>query len=131
MKKLYRKLTRDDVACFFDRQDISWGDNWVTTLEQGLNDCDTLVLILSPGFCNSEWAILERTSVMAEDLAGLKSKIRPLLLEPCADLIPRFLKPIQFIDVCTDAKFEAEYPKICEALGGTSGLDAEKVDRNS
>jgi tetratricopeptide (TPR) repeat protein len=65
----------------------------------------------------SKWVELERTSAMADDPAGLKRKMRPLLLRPCE--VPRFLKPIQLVDVSTAALFEQNYPRICGDLGGT------------
>ena len=113
VRELYRRLKRDGVECFFDKESIGWGDNWVLELEKGLDECTFIVLILTPGFCRSEWAKLERTSVMADDPAGMKKKIRPLLLKECNDDMPRFLKPIQYIDVTTSETFEKDYPSIC------------------
>ncbi len=34
---LYRRLTRDGVSCFFDRESIAWGANWVIELEKGID----------------------------------------------------------------------------------------------
>ncbi|HLC16886.1 MAG TPA: toll/interleukin-1 receptor domain-containing protein [Thermodesulfovibrionia bacterium] len=122
VKKLYQRLYRDGVELFFDQVSIEWGQNWVLELEKGLDMCEHVVFVLTPDFCNaSEWDKVERTNVMADDPAQIKRKFRPLLLKPCIDLetFPRFLKAINYIDVTTDEKFEAEYPKICKALGGT------------
>ena len=123
VEDFYNRLTHDGVECFFDRESIKWGDNWVIALEKGLDECEIIVLILSPEFCTSEWTKLERSSFMAEDAAGLRKKIRPLLLKKCDKLIPRFLKPVQRIDVSTPAKFERKYPDICRALGGTPCIE--------
>jgi tetratricopeptide (TPR) repeat protein len=119
VKDLYRRLTRDGVDCFFDKESIEWGANWVIELENGIDVSDNIILVLSPDFCRSEWTKIERTSSMADDPGGLKKRLRPLLLEPCGDLLPRFLKPIQHIDVSTPEKFDAAYPKICQSLGAT------------
>jgi hypothetical protein len=118
VEKLYTRLTRDGVSCFFDKKSIAWGDNWVTRLENGIDECDNVLLILSPAYCQSEWSKLERTGAIADDPAAVEKKIRPLLLEPCTDLLPIFLKPIQFLDISSNSKFEKEYPKICTELGG-------------
>ena len=37
---LYRLLTRDGVSCFFDRESIAWGANWIIELEKGIDDCE-------------------------------------------------------------------------------------------
>jgi len=62
----------------------------------------------------------ERTSAMADDPAGLKRKMRPLLLRPCE--VPRFLKPIQLIDVSTAALFEENYRRLLREAGPVDRL---------
>ena len=128
--ELYRRLTRDGVDCFFDKESIAWGANWVIELEKGIDECEVIVLVLSPDFCRSEWTGIERTSSMVDDPNNLKRKLRPLLLEPCGDLLPRFLKPIQPIDVSTTEKFEKNYPKICRQLGGSVIEEVRISDKN-
>ena len=131
VKKLYRRLTRDGVTCFFDKESIAWGTNWVIALEKGIDVCEVIILVLSPDFCQSEWARLERTSSIADDPEGVKRKLRPLLLEPCDDTLPRFLKQIQKIDVSSPEKFEEVYPKICHELGGTVIEESHLGDRRN
>ena len=93
------------MSCFFDAESIGWGDNWVRALERAIDECEQIVFVLSPDFCNSEWVEVERTSSMADDGAGLKRKVRPLMLRDCRDLptFPRFLKHVQAVDVSTTA----------------------------
>ena len=130
VKELYKRLTRDKVNCFFDKESIEWGSNFVVELEKGLDECEIVVPVLTSAYCNSKWSELERTSVVADDPENIKRKMRPLLLENCIDLIPRFLKPIQSIDVTTNEKFEDEYLRICRALGGVPpDPDLDKPDR--
>lgn len=119
VEKLFKRLTSDRVDCFFDKESIAWGANWYLELEKGIDAADCIVLILSPDFCQSEWTSIEQSSARLKDPAGLKRKIRPLLLEPCDDHVPPFLKTIQQIDVSTNDLFEKNYPKICRELGGT------------
>lgn len=129
VRDLYRRLKGAGVECFFDRESIDWGDNWVLKLEKGLDECDFIVPILTPEFCKSQWAQLERTSYMTDDPAGLKKKMRPLLLKECKAELPRFLKPIQYIDVSSKEKLEMNYPKICQQLGGVYVEEEETMDR--
>src|SRR6516165_1672881 len=100
VRELYRRLTRDGVSCFFDIESIGWGQNWVRALERALDECEFVVFVLSPDFCNSEWAEVERTSIAA-DLNALSRKVRPLMLRSCLDLptFPRFLRQVESIDV--------------------------------
>jgi len=123
VRELHRRLRRDGLTCFFDEKSIEWGENFVVSLERGIDECEFFVAVLSPEFVQSKWVELERTSAMADDPAGLKRKMRPLLLRPCE--VPRFLKPSQLIDVSTAALFEENYPRICQRLGGTVRPDPE------
>ncbi|ETR68219.1 MAG: hypothetical protein OMM_10746, partial [Candidatus Magnetoglobus multicellularis str. Araruama] len=104
VEELYRRLVRDGVSCFFDKSSILWGDNWVMALEKGLDQADFLVMVLSPHYIESEWGKLEYTTTMLDDPNNVKRKMKPLLLTHCD--IPRFLKPIQLIDVSSSALFE-------------------------
>jgi tetratricopeptide (TPR) repeat protein len=131
VRELYRRLTRDGVSCFFDIASIGWGENWVRALERALDECQYVVFVLSPDFCNSEWVEVERTSNIADDPGGRKRKVRPLMLHPCSHLetFPRFLRQTQTIDVSTTALFEQNYPRICRELGGILRDDAAVSDR--
>ncbi len=130
VSKLYRRLTRDGVSCFLDEKSIHWGDNCVLTLEEGLNGCEYFVPILSPDFCESKWVLIERTSILADDPANEKRKVRPLMLRSCRHL-PSFLKQVQSIDVSTDALFDANYEKICRDLGGVPQVQLDHLDRTA
>jgi tetratricopeptide (TPR) repeat protein len=123
VRELHRRLRRDGLVCFFDEESIEWGANFVVSLERGIDECEYFVAVLSPEFVQSKWVELERTSAMTDDPAGLERKMRPLLLRPCE--VPRFLKPIQLIDVSSAALFEENYPRICGGLGGTVRPDPE------
>ncbi len=129
VRELYHRLTRDGVSCFFDIESIGWGQNWVRALERALDECEFVVFILSPDFCNSEWVEVERSSI-ADDPGALRRKVRPLMLRPCLDLptFPRFLRHVQMIDVSTDENFEKNYPRICHDLGGTLDPSEAKLD---
>src|SRR4051812_45744666 len=131
VREVYRRLTRDGVSCFFDIESIGWGSNWVKALERALDECEFIVFVLSPDFCNSEWAEVERTSSLADDPAGLNRKVRPLMLRACRHLptFPRFLRQLQDIDVSTTELFEHNYRRICEDFGGVVREDFILVDR--
>src|SRR5215469_3691093 len=128
VRELYRRLTRDCVSCFFDSESIKLGHNWVLALERALDECEFVVLVLSPDFCNSEWVKVERTSRIARDPAGIDGRMIPLMLRPCP-VLPTFLCHLQSIDVSTNAAFEANYPRICRELGGTLRDDRVVDDR--
>ncbi len=133
VRELYRRLTRDGVSCFLDEKSIGWGDNWVRALERAVDECESIVFVLSPDFCDSKWVEVERTSSMADDPAALKRKVLPLKLIACSHLptFPRFLRQAQTIDVTTPANFETNYEQICRGLGGVPQTHLDQPDRTT
>ncbi len=109
--KLYRKLTENGIDCFFDKISIEWGDNWVKSLEEGLEECESVILCLSPSFNASSWTSLERTSVTA---SITERKLLPLVIKKCA--IPKLLSPIKYLDISSTKKFNDNFPTICKKL---------------
>ncbi len=117
--ELFRRLTRDGLDCYFDKESIAWGARRVVDLENGLLESDVVVLVLSTDFCCNEWYRIEFTMEMVGTAADFRQKLRPLLLEPCKEDLSRFLRPSHYVDVSTDDRFEEAYPGFCRALGGT------------
>ena len=62
------------MDCFFDKESITWDANRVVELENGLDECEVLVLVLSPDFCRSEWPRVESSNAIVDDPAGLRRK---------------------------------------------------------
>ena len=130
VKKLYRRLTGNGVCCFFDKESNFCSDDRALDLEDGLNQCDKIVLVLSPDFCSSEWTKIESSDAIMNDPAGLRRKLRPLILKPCEKDISWLIRGHRHIDVSTVDKFEEEYPMICAALGGNVEISDRPADRN-
>ena len=115
-KDLFERLSSDGVNCFFDKETIQWGDNWILSLAEALAKADYVILIISRNYITSKWTTYESTIAMIDDPNGETRKIRPLLLDDCE--LPNRLKTIQYIDVSSKELFEKNYPTICTELGG-------------
>ncbi|MGE5339954.1 MAG: AAA family ATPase [Candidatus Omnitrophota bacterium] len=121
--ELYHRLTRDGIQCFFAKELLHWGDNWVQVLKKGIEESDYIVPIMTPDYFHSKWIREELAAIMNEDQTEFKKEIRPLLLKECE--LPYFLTPILYIDVSSAEKFEMNYPAI---LLGLSEAPKERVD---
>jgi tetratricopeptide (TPR) repeat protein len=129
VRQLYERLKQDGVDCFLDREDIDWGANWVEALEKALDECEFIVPVLTPDYCQSQWSQKERTAYMAKYLTRKKNKIKPLLLKECGEELPSFLWDIQTIDISSKEKFKKNYPRICRELGGVYiDRDAQRME---
>ena len=131
VKRLYRMLAGEGVECFFEKESIAWGTDRIVDLEKGLEECEVVILVLSPDFCFTEWPRIEFTMEMVGDAERFSQKLQLLLLEPCEEHLTRFLRNRQYIDASTDEKFKEAYPRVCRAFGGTVTKKAETVDLNS
>ncbi|MDJ0915146.1 MAG: toll/interleukin-1 receptor domain-containing protein [Desulfobacterales bacterium] len=131
VKELYHRLSNEDVACFFDKESTTWNTNQVVALENGLDECEVIILVLSPDFCRTEWPRIESTSVLVNDPASFSRKLQLLLLKPCEKYLSGFLRECQPIDVSADDKFEAAYTRICRDLVGTFTKKDPAVDQDN
>ena len=51
----YRAFTGTELRCFFDLEDIKGMDDWRHRLLAGLRQSQLLLLVLSPGYLDSEY----------------------------------------------------------------------------
>jgi F-box protein 11 len=54
-----RAQTGEEFAIFQDRTDIAWGQNWQQRITQALDTVTLLLVIITPGFFNSEYCRTE------------------------------------------------------------------------
>jgi DNA-binding transcriptional regulator LsrR (DeoR family) len=118
-RQLYRRLTQDGIDCFFDKESIDIGENWLDRLEAELTACEFLLLVISPDFLSSRWSAIERSAVMTRDSDSVQAKIIPLIRRSAS--LPAFLNALQAVDVSTTERFDQNYPKLCSRLGAVSG----------
>jgi hypothetical protein len=120
VRTLYTRFERDGISCFFDQESVEWGENWVLALDQALDDCRWLVLVLSPAFLESGWTAEQWSAVMAMD----RERILPILRADC-DELPAFLRTIRHLPCRDDDEFEAAYAIMARKLRpAPSELDA-------
>ena len=99
MLKTFFRLARDGVECFFDQSPLNGEETGSPLSKKPSINAGILLSYYQTALLHREWGRLEWTSAIADDPVGLQRKIRPLLLNPCD--VPRFLKPLQVIDVTT------------------------------
>ncbi|MBI4613507.1 MAG: toll/interleukin-1 receptor domain-containing protein [Planctomycetes bacterium] len=113
-RSLFERLRQDGASCFFAEESIPWGENIPPSIEEALDASRHVVILLSSNYVKSGWALIERSSPMMDDPANLERRLLPLFVRDCE--IPRFLKPIKYLDCRTRKKFEEAYPKILATL---------------
>ena len=112
-RKLALSLAQLGVAVWIDTEDIPIGVNWSTAIQEGLNICDTMIVIVTPDSMASKNVAAEWQTFYDEG-----KSIVPLLLKETDDkLIHYQLRRIQRIDFrawITD--FNSPFAQLCRGL---------------
>jgi CheY-like chemotaxis protein len=89
---LARKLTADGLRVWLDKWIIKPGDIIGQSIEEGLQNSRTLVLLMSKAAFASDWVALERHTLLFRDPTNRNRRFIPVLIEDCQipDLIAQF-----------------------------------------
>ena len=117
--RLYRRLRRFRVAgrplrIFFAPAALTVGRSIPHALSEALENCQHLVVIMSPAWLSSEWCRLEQEVATWRDPAATRRVVVPLLLETCS--LPTVLQRLQYIDFRDQSRFEASLRELVRAL---------------
>jgi hypothetical protein len=80
-----------DLECWVDQYEIDFGDNFVSKINDGLEQCRAVLLVLSAKAVESDWCRKEWTYALNE------GKLIPVLYEECR--IPALLKTVVYCDM--------------------------------
>jgi hypothetical protein len=81
---------------WLDEWEIKIGESIPSKIARGLDDCDAVVVLLSPHSVNSGWVEREWQSIYWDEVAKGEILVLPVLLEDCE--IPRLLKMKKYAD---------------------------------
>jgi hypothetical protein len=121
---LYNRLKRDGVECFFDEASLAPGANFVLAISQAIDQCNYLVMVMSQAYFSAGFAPTEWTAVFAADPKNERGRLLPLLREYC--YLPPLVKPLNYVDVSSDEKFEENYFRIWWQVGYSQPNDIEQ-----
>jgi hypothetical protein len=124
---LHKRLKRDGIECFFDEESIALGANFVLKISAAIDECNYLVMVMSPAYFSRRFTGAEWSPIFADDPQNERGRLMPLLFEECG--IPRVLEPLRYIDVSSPEKFEKNYPNIRRHLGWLAPNDIEQRSR--
>jgi hypothetical protein len=89
-KQVMKTLSTLELECFLDRKDIDWGDDLLDRITEGLSECSTVIVILSPASSKSQWVSFEVGHATA-----LGKKVLPFLVHPSME-VPGFIKGLHY-----------------------------------
>ncbi|MGD0884331.1 MAG: TIR domain-containing protein [Thermodesulfovibrionales bacterium] len=115
VRRLDKMLRSVGIRTFFDEKDIPWGGNIPTAIEQGLDESQHLIFVMTPYAVKSEWGDLERCVTIFRSPGGRQGSILPLLLKDCPE-IPPALRILRYLTVRDDKEFQDAWPQIVSHL---------------
>ncbi len=86
--------------------DFKPGDNFVSKINEALDECEKLVIILSNSYLNSKWCETEWTTKLAEQIELNECRIIPIRIQPIK--VRGLLSPIVYIDIVNKNESDAK-----------------------
>jgi TIR domain len=121
------------VTAWRDREDIELGEDGIAAIQQGIEECDFLLALISPRAVASFWCPKERARARR-----LEKTIIPVMLEAVPDKDqPLDLEQIQYLDFkrgLRSAVEEGEFHNLLQRLGiGSEDVEVvpDRLDRDA
>ncbi len=93
-------LNEKGITTWLDAFDILPGESIISKINQGLENCEFILLFLSRNSVKSNWVMKEWETVLWDEIDSNKIKIIPIKLEDCE--IPKILQTKKYIDFSRD-----------------------------
>jgi hypothetical protein len=110
-RQLEERLTADGISVWVDYKSVKWGDLFPASIEEGLDNARHIVCLMSPSWTSSAWSSVERYAAMVDDPDGFLGKLLPILISRDT-AVPRFMKPLVYIDCTGSGALDHEYVRI-------------------
>ena len=121
-RELTRRLEADGISVWIDYKSATWGKPFPASIEEGLDRTRHIICLMSPSWAASAWSAIERYSAMVDDPDGFLGKLLPIRIDP-ETAVPRFVKPLVYLDCSTAGALDREYPRILEHIRATRAAE--------
>ena len=96
-------LKEKGINTWLDAFDIQPGESIISKINEGLNNCDFILLFLSQNSVNSEWVTKEWETMLWDEINTQNVKIIPIKIEDCE--IPKLLQTKKYINLSDDYNY--------------------------
>lgn len=98
VKELNDLLDRLGIPYWYDKNELSVGDNFFERIHEGLEECSHLIAIISRNSIESHWVKQELKNFFRKFVEGGKSKVFPVLLDDVWNKVPSYLQDLLYAD---------------------------------
>ncbi len=118
-KAFVQKLAKDlqDIGgnkVWLDLWEIRIGDSIIGKIEEGINESDFLIVVLSERSVTSNWVISELRSALTIQLNQQNVKVLPVLIDDCQK--PLFLNHIRHADFRPSSNYNEAFAELLNAI---------------
>ncbi len=117
---LLKTLEDAGLRVCIDFRDFVAGKPSITNMQDAAIGSRHTVLVLTPAWLKSEWALFETLIIRTKDPAGQQRRTIPLLVKPCEqDTIPEFIAVLEWIDFTRPSRLEIAWRRLLSALSAS------------
>ncbi len=113
---LIPRLEEHAILACVDYRDFDVGISAIANIELAVERCPRTLVVLTPNWEKSEWTDFEVLLAQADDPAGLRQRVLPVLLVKCR--VPKRLGILTYADMTERATWETELQRIVDAVAG-------------
>lgn len=94
---LYAALSRLKIDIFYDKEELSWGDNWKDRIIEGTEKSEFAIIVISEAFFGREWTERELNEFLQKQNETGQKIILPLLYNISYDDVKKHYPELEFI----------------------------------
>lgn len=94
---LYAALSRLKIDIFYDKEELSWGDNWKDRIIEGTKKSEFAIIVISEAFFGREWTERELNEFLQKQNETGQKIILPLLYNISYDDVKEHYPELEFI----------------------------------
>ncbi|PHR26894.1 MAG: molecular chaperone Tir [Desulfotalea sp.] len=126
--RLAEALNKAGIETWVDKFEINTGDNLFQKIQDGIKECDYIIVILSKNYTQSSWTKKHLNAFAMQEVSNNKNTILPVLIEDCD--IPIFLQDRLYADFRNG--FDGPIRQLIDAIKGqdqsrTSAIVSQEV----
>ncbi|MBN2442185.1 MAG: toll/interleukin-1 receptor domain-containing protein, partial [Spirochaetales bacterium] len=113
-KYLLAGLEDKGIPCHIDYRDFEIGPPILINIEKAFEQCSATIVVYSPGWVESKWALFEAMMLQTGDPINLKKKMLPIMLEKCE--VPKRLQIFTYADFTDKKEWDAQRGRLISQI---------------
>lgn len=105
---LYATLKKLGISIFYDKVELSWGDNWKQVILDGTNSSEFAIIVISENFFDREWTEKELHEFLARQNTSGQKIVLPLLHNITVDRLKEKYPSLGDIQVIASNRYSKE-----------------------